>query len=71
MNQDELSRVYSYIFNNQLKLEDNVKQLQANIRYRKIDILDCIELACALQELETFKEVTKDIRILLNLGGNL
>ena len=66
MNQKEISLLYSYIYHNQIELENEVKQLQTNIRFRRIDITDCIELACALQRLETFKEITKHIRILLN-----
>lgn len=69
MKQDEISLLYSYIYNNLVRLEDNVKHLQSNLRFRKIDIVDCMELACAIQELETFKEVTEHLKILLNLGG--
>lgn len=70
MKQSEITLLLSYIYNNQLRLESNVKQLQSNIRFRKIDVVDCLELALAIQELDTFKEVTKHIRLLLNLGGS-
>ncbi len=57
----------SYIYNNRVELEHEVRQLQNNIRFRKIDVADCMELICALQRLETFKEVTSQIMLLLKL----
>ncbi len=57
----------SYIYNNKCRLEDNVKQLQSNVRYRRVDSVDAVELLYALQELENFNQVTKDILLLLKL----
>ena len=59
----------AYIYNNRIRLEDNVRQLQANVRFRKIDMTDCFELLVAQTELETFKEVTNQLRLLLNLSS--
>lgn len=70
MRQNEITLLYSYIYRNKQALEFEVKQLQNNVRFRKIDIADCMELACALQRLETFNEVTNHIRLLLHLGGS-
>ena len=67
MTQNEMSLLYSYIYNNRVELEQNVRQLQNNIRFRNVDIADCVELITALQRLETFKEVTDHIMILLKL----
>ena len=67
MTQDEMSLLYRYIYNNRVELEHHVRQLQNNIRFRDIDIADCVELICALQRLETFKEVTEHILLLLKL----
>lgn len=67
MKQSEKDILMMYIYNNTVRLENNVKQLQSNIRFRRIDTVDCIELMLAQQELETFKEVTKHIRVLLKL----
>lgn len=70
MKQDEITLLCSYIYNNLCRLERNVHELQARLRFRSdIDVADCMELACALQELQTFKEVTKHVRLLLKLGG--
>lgn len=71
MNQTEKNLLCAYIYNNYCRLEYNVHQLQSNLRYRRVDVTDCLELQCAIQEFETFKEVTKHIRILLKIdeGG--
>lgn len=68
MRQSELALIMSYIYNNRKRLEDNVRQLQANVRYRRIDLPDCVELLIAQQELETFLGVTNQIRAILNIG---
>lgn len=57
----------AYIYNNRLRLENTVKQLQANVRFRHIDMADCFELLVAQTELEAFKEITDHIRLLLNI----
>ncbi len=65
MTQKEL--LLAYFYNNRCRLEDEVKQLQTNIRFRKVDIADCVELACAIQRLETFSEVTRHVMALLKI----
>lgn len=69
MTQEEIILLYRYIYNNRVDLEYEVRQLQNNIRFRNVDVADCMELICALQRLETFKEVTDHIMILLKLRG--
>jgi hypothetical protein len=68
MRQSEKDLISQYIYNNYCRLEANVSTLQSNLRFRRVDVVDCIELACAIQEFDTFKEVTKHIRILLKIG---
>ena len=68
MKQCEKDLLTAYIYNNYVRLEDNVRQIQNNIRFRNIDVADCMELICAKQEFETFKEVTGHIRVLLKLN---
>ncbi|MBR1431643.1 hypothetical protein [Ruminococcus sp.] len=41
--------------------------MQTNLRYRQIDVTDCFELACAEERLNTFKQISADIRSLLNV----
>lgn len=65
MTQKEL--LITYIYNNRCRLEDDIRQLQSNVRFRRIDIADCVELACAIQRLETFNEVTQHVLSILKL----
>ncbi len=58
----------SYIYNNRVRMEEELRQLQNNVRFRNISVADCVELICAIQQLDTFKETTEHIRLLLNLG---
>lgn len=68
MTQKELMLLYSYIYNQRCQLEDNVKEIQNNIRFRTPSVADCVELICAIQHLDSFKEITSHIRSLLNLN---
>lgn len=68
MRQCEKDLITAYIYNNYARLEENLNQLQNNIRFRKVDVADCMEYICAKQEFETFKEVTGHIRVLLKLN---
>ena len=70
MRQSEKDLINAYIYNNYVRLEEKVTNLQKNLRFRRIDLVDCYELSLAIQEFDTFKEVTSHIRILLKLGVN-
>ena len=65
MTQKEINLLFAYIYNNRTRLEDEVSQLQSNLRFRKIDSTDCVELMLSSERLATFKDVTTDIRHLL------
>ena len=65
MTQKEVNLLFAYIYNNRTRLEDEVSQLQSNVRFRKIYPTDCVELMLASERLATFKDVTTDIRHLL------
>ena len=67
MRQREFVMLYSYLYNNQIKLEETVKQMQSNIRFRRIDITDLVELICAQERLDTFIQVSNDIRSMLTI----
>lgn len=69
MTQTEIMLLCSYIYNNRCALEREVSQRQSNVRFRAVDVVDCVELACSLQRLETFKEVTGHIMALLKING--
>lgn len=65
MTEHERILLYSYIYNNIQQLENDVKQLQSNVRFRRIDTADCMELMIALTQLETFREVAEHILCIL------
>ena len=67
MKQSELSLLY--IYNNRLMLKNEVRTMQANLRYREIDVIDCLELALAVERYNTFIETTNQIKNLLKLDG--
>lgn len=67
MKQEVLSMLYAYIYNNRIRLEDYVRELQTSMKFRKVGVNDCIELALAMERLEMFIQVTKDIRALLEI----
>lgn len=67
MRKTELSLLYSYICNQQSRYEQEIQQLQTNIRYRKIDIVDCFELMCCIERYNTFMQISRDVLQLLNI----
>ena len=67
LTQTEIMLLCSYIYNNKCNLENEVRQIQNNVRFRNVDVPDCVELACAVQRLETFNEVTSNILALLKI----
>lgn len=68
MTDREIMLLCSYVYNNRIQLEHDVHQIQNNIRFREVDVPDCVELIVALQRLDTFKEVTGHIMSLLGLS---
>lgn len=57
-----------YKYNRGEYLRQDIRQLQQNIRYRDVDVVDCIELALALERLNTFNQVCKSVEVFLKLG---
>lgn len=70
MRQREIKLFFNYRYNMQCRLENDVRQLQQNVRYRNIDVIDCLELSLALERLNTFHEVIKDVSLLLGLSNS-
>ena len=67
MTQKERDLLYSYIFTNTCRLEEELNTLKNNLRFRHIDVSDAVEYIVALQRFDTFREVTTHIRELLSL----
>lgn len=67
MTKHEIELLLAYIVNEESRLENEVHELQNRIRYRKVSINDCFELACQLQRLDDFRDFALIVIRLLNL----
>ncbi len=59
--------ISEYIFNNLHRLEDDLRQQQGVLRFRKIDAVDCIEYLIALERYNSFRDFSHAILGLLKL----
>ena len=67
MRRNEYVILLEYLYNNECALEEELHTAVANLRYRRIDITDCFELAALIERYNTFKRVSNEIRILLKI----
>lgn len=67
-NEKELISRY---FNSQITAtEEEVRNLQQRVRFRRIDVNDSYELQNALVRYETMKQICKDISVFLKIGDS-
>lgn len=62
--------LHEYFFNEEIRMEEEIRQLQHNVRFRKIDDIDCHELLIATLRLESFREFRHNVLLLLNMEDN-
>ena len=67
MTEKEKQLIYAWIINETQRLEEEFSQIRANVRFRKIDISDNIEMILLQQRLNDFREFSKILLRLLNL----
>lgn len=67
MKDKEKALIFSYRLSMQYQLENELKELRQNVRFRNIDVNDCLELCLAIERLNMFNQVIKDITMLLGL----
>ena len=67
MTAQEKAILMSWLVNEDICLHDECQQLRSNLRYRKIDCVDCFEFALIIQRYEDFKQYAAIIRRLLKL----
>lgn len=60
---------HAYLFNKRSQLEDEIAQLQANVRWRRFDYIDLLELLIALARLEMFDECCNSLGVLLGVSS--
>ena len=62
---------FCYVVNHRQHLENDIKQLQTNLRYRKVDAVDCLELALAIERLNCFNEYCRHTKEIFKImSGN-
>lgn len=67
MTEKEKELILSWIICETARLEEELNQIRANIRFRKIDISDNIEMILLQQRLADFREFSMILRRLLHL----
>lgn len=68
MRKCEIDLLMAYIVNEESRIEGELVELRNRIRFRRIDVADCVELMLTLQRLEDFREFSLTVIRLLNLG---
>jgi hypothetical protein len=68
MRQSERDLLMSYFVNEESRIEAELIELRNRIRFRHIDVNDCIELMLTLQRLDDFREFSLIVIRLLHLG---
>lgn len=66
MTKQEQKLLLAYIHNMQLTLERELEQLIQNIRYRRFDSLDLLELLLLQERLQSFICFARDVLYILN-----
>ncbi len=66
MTQKEI--LMTYILNNRDRLEEDVRQLQQNLRYKKVDPVDCMELSLAIERLTSFNNFSQSVIEIMKLS---
>lgn len=67
MKQSEKDLLWAWLTNEEIRIENELTELRNRIRFRRIDITDCIELMLTLQRLEDFRDFAIILIRLLNL----
>ena len=57
-----------YINNKRDELQEDVRKLQQQVRYRDVDVVDCLELQLALERLNAFNEFSNSAKAILRLA---
>lgn len=67
MTEKERELISAYIVNEDIRLDDSIRGYVSKLRYRSIDITDCVELMLLIQEYEDFKRFALAVIRLLHL----
>lgn len=67
MTEKERELLKSWLLNEDIRIDSEITELKSRLRYRKIDIVDCIELALLINRYEDFKQFSFVVNRLLHL----
>lgn len=67
MTEKERELLKSWLMNEDIRIDSEITELKSRLRYRKIDIVDCIELALLINRYEDFKQFSSVVNRLLHL----
>lgn len=67
MTEKERELLKSWLLNEDIRIDSEITELKSRLRYRKIDIVDCIELALLINRYEDFKQFSSVVNRLLHL----
>lgn len=67
MTEKERELLLSWILNETARLEDELNEIRARVRFRRIDISDNIEMILLQQRLNDFREFSKILLRLFHL----
>lgn len=70
MKLSEKDLLWAWITNETMRIENELTELRNRIRFRRIDVTDCVELMLMLQRYEDFKEFALILIRLLNLDAH-
>ena len=68
MRRSEIELLMAFIVNEEARIENELIELRNRIRFRRIDVADCVEIMLTLQRLEDFRDFALTVIRLLNLG---
>ncbi len=57
----------AYFYAEQCRLENDIAQLQDRIRYRRISVVDCLELILAAERLSAFVDISAHVKSILKI----
>lgn len=69
MRRSEIELLMAFIVNEEARIENELIELRNRIRFRRIDVADCVELMLTLQRLEDFRDFALVVIRLLKLRG--
>lgn len=67
LTEKERELLKSWLLNEDLRIDNEIIEMKSRLRYRKIDIVDCIELALLINRYQDFKQFASVVERLLNL----